>query len=206
MDDFYRSDSGRYRESVMLRRYNKLGYPLNLWSVVLDRKVSFDALPEDWAASLAYVLRMLNPQQAELLQRYFEQGLSLDALGQIFGIAKASVRARMERVILTLRRPLYIKIFQLGVTKAAVLLPDEVNAAAPGCCPVYKITLSSPVSELNLGMRVYYCLKRARLDTVGDVVGLSRKELLDIHGFGVRCLDELESQLSKHGFSLKQSV
>ena len=44
--------------------------------------------------------------------------------------------------------------------------------------------LQTPIEKLQLSPRTYNCLKRARIDTVGDVLKRSEKELLKIRNLG----------------------
>ncbi|MCX6362984.1 MAG: DNA-directed RNA polymerase subunit alpha, partial [Actinobacteria bacterium] len=57
--------------------------------------------------------------------------------------------------------------------------------------------------ELELGVRSYNCLKREGIQTVGDLVGKTEAELLNIPTFGKKSIDEVEEKLSERGLSLR---
>ena len=60
--------------------------------------------------------------------------------------------------------------------------------------------LQTPIEKLQLSPRSYNCLKRAGINTVGDVVRMSEAELLRIRNFGQKPLEELRQRLDEHGF------
>ena len=59
------------------------------------------------------------------------------------------------------------------------------------------------IEELELGVRSYNCLKRAGIQTVGDLVQKSESELAAIPNFGRKSIEEVRSALASHGLTLK---
>jgi DNA-directed RNA polymerase subunit alpha len=59
------------------------------------------------------------------------------------------------------------------------------------------------IEELELGVRSYNCLKRAGIQTVGDLVGKSEGELAAIPNFGKKSIDEVIETLSQRGLNLR---
>ena len=59
------------------------------------------------------------------------------------------------------------------------------------------------IEELELGVRSYNCLKRAGIQTVGDLVQRSESELNAIPNFGKRSTDEVKDALNALGLSLR---
>jgi DNA-directed RNA polymerase subunit alpha len=60
------------------------------------------------------------------------------------------------------------------------------------------------IEELEIGVRAYNCLKRAGIQTVGDLVQKSESELNAIPNFGKRSTDEVVESLTALGLSLRQ--
>jgi DNA-directed RNA polymerase subunit alpha len=60
------------------------------------------------------------------------------------------------------------------------------------------------IEELELGVRSYNCLKRAGIQTVGDLVGRSEGELAAIPNFGKKSIDEVQETLTQRGLTLRQ--
>src|ERR1700750_468520 len=62
-----------------------------------------------------------------------------------------------------------------------------------------------PIEELDLTVRSYNCLKREGIHTVGELVGRSEADLLDIRNFGSKSIDEVKIKLAGLGLALKDS-
>jgi DNA-directed RNA polymerase subunit alpha len=60
------------------------------------------------------------------------------------------------------------------------------------------------IEELELGVRSYNCLKRAGVQTVGDLVRKSRSELNAIPNFGQKSIEEVIETLHSRGLDLRQ--
>ena len=63
---------------------------------------------------------------------------------------------------------------------------------------VYKL-----FEELEIGVRAYNCLKRAGIQTVGDLVQRSESELNAIPNFGKRSTEEVKESLHALGLGLR---
>jgi DNA-directed RNA polymerase subunit alpha len=59
------------------------------------------------------------------------------------------------------------------------------------------------IEELELGVRSYNCLKRAGIQTVGDLVAKTEGELNAIPNFGKKSIDEVIETLHARGLSLR---
>jgi DNA-directed RNA polymerase subunit alpha len=60
------------------------------------------------------------------------------------------------------------------------------------------------IEELELGVRSYNCLKRAGVQTVGDLVRKSESELNAIPNFGQKSIEEVIETLHSRGLDLRQ--
>jgi len=63
--------------------------------------------------------------------------------------------------------------------------------------------LDLPIEELDLSERPRNCLKRARVDTIGQLVQKSEDDLLAITNFGSKSLEEVIQKLDERGLSLR---
>src|ERR687895_142120 len=59
------------------------------------------------------------------------------------------------------------------------------------------------IEELELGVRSYNCLKRAGIQTVGDLVQKSESELAAIPNFGRKSIEEVKETLDARGLGLR---
>jgi DNA-directed RNA polymerase subunit alpha len=60
------------------------------------------------------------------------------------------------------------------------------------------------IEELELGVRSYNCLKRAGIQTVGDLISKSEGELNAIPNFGKKSIDEVIETLHARGLNLRE--
>lgn len=65
--------------------------------------------------------------------------------------------------------------------------------------------MSMPIEQLDLTVRSYNCLKRESVHTVGELLGRSEADLMDIRNFGQKSIDEVKAKLASMGLSLKDS-
>jgi len=73
------------------------------------------------------------------------------------------------------------------------------GAAGASAGPMHDIL----IEELELGVRSYNCLKRAGIQTVGDLISKSEGELNAIPNFGKKSIDEVIETLHNRGLDLR---
>jgi len=114
-----------------------------------------------------------------------------------------------------LREAAEILISQLAIFTDAERVVELREAGAPGVLePGVAGTVGAPsrppnamddilIEELELGVRSYNCLKRAGIQTVGDLVSKSESELAAIPNFGKKSIDEVIETLHTRGLGLR---
>ena len=65
--------------------------------------------------------------------------------------------------------------------------------------------LDLPIEALDLSERPRNCLRRAQINTVGDLVLKTREDLLDITNFGQKSLEEVIAKLDELGLGISAS-
>ncbi len=99
--------------------------------------------------------------------------------------AGATLRSLVDLVATMSDEP---KGLELGeVVDAAVSSPD----------------LDLPIEDLDLSERPNNCLKRAQINTVGELLTKNEDDLLNITNFGQKSLDEVKAKLDERGLSLR---
>ena len=63
--------------------------------------------------------------------------------------------------------------------------------------------LDHPIEDLDLSERPRNCLKRAQINTIGELVLKTEEDLLNITNFGQKSLDEVKAKLDERGLSLR---
>lgn len=64
--------------------------------------------------------------------------------------------------------------------------------------------LTLPIEELELPVRVYNCLKREGIDSVGDLVARTEHDLRDIRSLGARSVKEITQKLAERNLALRE--
>jgi DNA-directed RNA polymerase subunit alpha len=80
-----------------------------------------------------------------------------------------------------------------GPEVAAGAPADETNKVA-----------TMPIEELDLSVRPYNCLKRASINTVGDLLQRTEDEIVNVKNFGRKSLDEVKEKLAGMGLELRR--
>jgi DNA-directed RNA polymerase subunit alpha len=96
-----------------------------------------------------------------------------------------------------------VELRETGVGGA--LEPGLVGGAGGGGTPARLPNAMDDIliEELELGVRSYNCLKRAGIQTVGDLVSKTESELNAIPNFGKKSIDEVIETLHARGLGLR---
>jgi len=79
------------------------------------------------------------------------------------------------------------------------LIPDDLTPAETSG----QEHLDLPIEALDLSERPRNCLRRAQVQTVGELIEKTEEDLLNITNFGQKSLEEVVAKLDELGFSLK---
>ncbi|MBE5816208.1 MAG: DNA-directed RNA polymerase subunit alpha [Clostridiales bacterium] len=63
----------------------------------------------------------------------------------------------------------------------------------------------TPIEDLELSVRSYNCLKRAGINTIGELVQKSEEDMIKVRNLGKKSLEEVELKLRSLGMALKPS-
>ena len=138
------------------------------------RRVSFDVEPTRVEQSTNYDRLVIEVETDGSLS-------AADALAS----AGATLRSLVDLVATMSEEP---KGLELGeIVDATVSSPD----------------LDLPIEDLDLSERPNNCLKRAQVNTVGELLTKTEDDLLNITNFGQKSLDEVKAKLDERGLSLR---
>ena len=68
---------------------------------------------------------------------------------------------------------------------------------------VERSDLAMSIEDLDLSERPRNCLKRAQVNTIGELLEKSEDDLLNITNFGQKSLDEIKQKLDERGLTLR---
>lgn len=61
------------------------------------------------------------------------------------------------------------------------------------------------IEELDLSVRAFNCLKRAEINTVGELINKTPEEMMKVRNLGKKSLEEVDNKLSELGLALKKN-
>jgi DNA-directed RNA polymerase subunit alpha len=93
-----------------------------------------------------------------------------------------------------------------ALTELVATMSDEPQGLELG--EIVDTTVSSPdldlpIEDLDLSERPNNCLKRAQVNTVGELLTKTEDDLLNITNFGQKSLDEVKAKLDERGLTLR---
>jgi DNA-directed RNA polymerase subunit alpha len=84
---------------------------------------------------------------------------------------------------------------------------DDYDALVPAEVVAVEVSgqehLDLPIEALDLSERPRNCLRRAQVQTVGELIEKSEEDLLNVTNFGQKSLEEVVAKLDELGFSLR---
>lgn len=125
-------------------------------------------------------------------------------------------RTDFDKLILFVRTNAGIKPDE-AVSIGARILIEHINLLAnlareAGLEEVFEPSETSPlagldtgISDLELNVRAYNCLQRAKIETLADLVSHTEEELMVIRNLGAKTVELIKEKLETRGLSLKQS-
>ena len=200
---------------------NVAEYPYNL---VMDlnedspqKRLDLDNLPDDFDASLTYILTMRAqkyPRGVEMLMQYYGSKISYDNIACAYGLTKERIRQIINRERQTLLKPCNWKFLERGVSS---LIADTTNLGydrgyADGYLIGHEEGLAHreprPVKhprvmhldDLNLSVRAHNVLWRAGKTNVLDILAMSYGDLMRIRNAGAKTCAEIIACLENEGF------
>lgn len=84
-----------------------------------------------------------------------------------------------------------------GLRGGALAAPETRGGGNGSAYPIPQKIYDTPIEELDLSVRAYNCLKRSNITRVGQVLTMSRDDLLAVRNFGEKSLTELAERLQQ---------
>jgi DNA-directed RNA polymerase subunit alpha len=134
----------------------------------------------------------VEPTRVEQSTNYDRLVLDIETDGSItpreaLASAGATLRSLVDLVAEMSDAPMGLELGEIAGT----------NAGSPD--------LDHPIEDLDLSERPRNCLKRAQINTIGELITKSEDDLLNITNFGQKSLDEAKQKLDERALSLRGS-
>lgn len=184
-------------------------FPINLLKDIFG-EIDFE-LPEDILGTTLYVLGKLKKKEYTTVIYRYMYGKTLEECGVVFNISRQAVNFRLVSALMKLRASNNKDILKLGLNyyttattqnlihKCYMHLEEGKSLSDLDTMHLEDIVFKITIEELDLNVRTYNCLKRARLNTIGDIVKLDSAALLKLRNFGKGSYNNLVKVLCDYG-------
>ncbi len=69
----------------------------------------------------------------------------------------------------------------------------------------HDVILDTAIEDMDFSVRTYNCLKRASINTIGDLVIRTQEDMMKVRNLGKKSLEEVEQKLAELGLGLAES-
>ncbi|MDI3316667.1 MAG: DNA-directed RNA polymerase subunit alpha [Bacillota bacterium] len=94
---------------------------------------------------------------------------------------------------------------QLDLFRGLVEQEEDLSQGEPAEVSERDRLLERSIDELELSIRSYNCLKRAGINTIGELVAKTPEEMMKVRNLGRKSLEEVQEKLAVLGLSLRSS-
>jgi DNA-directed RNA polymerase subunit alpha len=164
-----------------------------------------DHVPTMFRAAFLYDLRAEDGKAVELYKRLALQPrahvnalINLAVLYEDRGIYEAA-RGCLRRVLTAYPNHARARLFLKDVESSRMtIIDDSVEQRAEN----RNRMLDTPIGEFELSVRARNCLKKMKINTIGELIKLNEAELMAYKNFGETSLNEIKAMLVKKGLRL----
>ena len=213
----------------MANKIKDLEYPLNLIYAVFEDGAEeiiekIDTI-SDFNASVEYILYTLSDREREILKHRFIDLMPLEKVGHIFGVTRDRIRQIEARALRKLRQPSRIKYLRFGISGVIENIRtdyynkfSELEGKLIELCKLNEKAADEiihdtelkkkygpiKIEDMDLSVRSYNCLKRARIDNIKQLASLSYEELIHIRNLGIHSVNEIIEKLKDYGYDTQR--
>ena len=132
-------------------------------------------------------------ENARVAQRIDFDKLTLEVWTN--GIISAQEAVSLAAKFLTEHLNLFVDLSDKGSSTEIVVEKDEQDKEK---------VLEMTIEELDLSVRSFNCLKRAGINTVGDLVSKSEEDMMKVRNLGRKSLEEVIWKMKSLGYNLRK--
>ena len=102
----------------------------------------------------------------------------------------------------------YLEVFAIGSVDPKPVFPKEPvgEPQGTGVAPAGGEDIdTTPIEDLDLSVRSSNCLRRAGINTVGELTQKTEEDMMKVRNLGRKSLDEVKKKLAELGKSLRKS-
>ena len=183
------------------KKFLKEEYPYNLISTIIDESVWELSLPtemtEDHLAGLEFAISQLDEREQTIIRLRYEQRQTFAEIGAVFNISVNRVSQVERKALRKLYHPKNLKYYKYGIEGYKVK-KEEVEEAERKRSYDEK-AMETTIYDLDLSVRTFNNLIRAKCEKVSDLVVLSEEDIVNLKNMGKKQLEEVALKLKTLG-------
>lgn len=192
-----------------------------------DEDIDIVYIEQNFDENFEYILNTLSEREVLVLDGYYRKGYVLESLSFQLDVTRERVRQILMKALRKIKHPsrrsylkygVKVKRLQSGVKELEeeltrlynekISIIKELNIKIAGFEEEQKRisdnVLFKEIGELDLTVRTYNCLNRARLKTIGDIVKKTEDDMKKIRNLGKKSLKEIREKLYQFNLDFKK--
>lgn len=158
-------------------------------------------IPNDASETLQKILLELTERERLVLLEIYREMKTLQEVAELCDITRERIRQIETKALRKLRRPRIIRWMKLGNSLYENHVAEMQTAKVKTISDLEKFADTVPIEELELSARLYNCLKRKGISSLGDILLASPEELMTIRNLGRKTALELIEKLDENGIN-----
>lgn len=191
-----------------MRLDKNLKYPQNLLVQVFrtdELNELMDNRPADFDGTLAYVLSRFSERRQRAIEARFKEYKTFREVGEVLGVTTERARTIINSTTRKMCHPRCRAVLKSGLAEHIASIRAALaveQASKEEASNELKNPRDIVVEELEFSVRAFNCLKRAGLNTVGDILD-NGEALFKVQNCGKRTVEEVELKLHSLGYDIK---
>ena len=183
------------------KKFLKEEYPYNLISTIIDESVWELSLPnemtEDHLAGLEFAISQLDEREQTIIRLRYEQRQTFAEIGAVFNISVNRVSQVERKALRKLYHPKNLKYYKYGIEGYKVQKEEFEEAERKRSYD--EKAMETTIYDLDLSVRTFNNLIRAKCEKVSDLVVLSEEDIVNLKNMGKKQLEEVALKLKTLG-------
>ena len=181
--------------------------------IVLNYKDIVANIDNNWD----YVCNTLTPREAVFITLHYKNNKTYKEIAKEHGITTERVRQIILKGLRSITHPSRIRLIAIPKEKlnAYKTFNDQIDEElarlkrelhqikTDGVNYITVVTKATDIEELDFSTRTYNALKRAKINTLDDLISHTAEELSRIRNLGRKSLKEIFLKLYERGYSFK---
>lgn len=199
-------------------------WPYNLALAIRGNGKDRNFIEHVYAPGLLSALDELTEREQKIINLRFRSLMTLEAVSKVFGVTRERVRQVEAKALRELAKPKYFNRWYTVPKRELLDVADERDKARLECIklkqrlesiitrygiPENADAINEEVGEtdldlevMELSVRSFNGLKRAGVDTIGQLRGMTKTKLRNIRCLGVKSFNEIVKRASDFGIEI----